>query len=93
MENYSLFGIPYPLIGFFCFILASLFIFVWPKSKIKDLKNLSLEKYILHYFHPMAWVLFGLAAFFQKNSIETSIIFLGTGFLMFFMFLFIYFKS
>ncbi len=93
MEKYSLFGIPYPLIGFFCFILASIFIFVWPKSKIKNLKDLSLENFILHYFHPLAWVIVGLGAFFQKNSPETSIIFLGSGFLIFLMFLFIYIKS
>jgi len=88
MESYSLLGIPYPLIGFFCFILSAIFIFVWPKSKAKEFKTLNFPKYVLHYFHPLAWVLIGMAAFFQRSSIELMILFVGLGALVFGMFIF-----
>ena len=31
----SFFGIPYPIVGFVCFIQAGIFIYVWPKAKAK----------------------------------------------------------
>jgi hypothetical protein len=93
MEKYSLFGIPYPILGFLCFILAALFIYVWPKSRAKEIKTLSFPKYVLHYFHPLAWVLIGFAAFWQKNSPEAAIIFAGLGGLAFAVFVFIYVRS
>jgi hypothetical protein len=93
MENYSLYGIPYPLIGFFCFILAGLFIYIWPKSKAKGLKSLTFPKYVLHYFHPLAWVMLGMAAFFQKSSVELAIVLAGIGALIFGMFIYIFVRS
>ena len=93
MENYSLFGIPYPIIGFFCFILAAIFIFIWPKSKARDLKTLNFPKFVLHYFHPLAWVLIGMAAFFQKSYPELAVVVAGIGALVFGMFIFIFVRS
>jgi hypothetical protein len=93
MENYSLFGIPYPIIGFFCFILAALFIYIWPKSKAKGLKTLTFPKYVLRYFHPLAWVMLGMASFFQRNSSELAVVFAGIGVLIFGMFIFIFLRS
>ncbi|MEI7846471.1 MAG: hypothetical protein WCK35_11775 [Chloroflexota bacterium] len=93
MENFSLFGIPFPLIGFFCFLLAALFIFIWPKSKAKGLTTLTFPKFILHYFHPLAWVLLGMAAFFQKNSTELALVLAGGGIFVFIVFVFVFFRS
>jgi hypothetical protein len=64
MENVDLSGIPLQLIaGFGCFLLSALFLFVWPKAKAKPYqKRISWPGYILHYFHPFAWVLLGFAA-------------------------------
>jgi hypothetical protein len=69
-------GIPLPLIGFICFIIAAIFIFVRPKSKSEDS---FLNGYILHWFHPLAWVLFGTAAFYHKASGILGIILLIVG--------------
>lgn len=63
LENNALFGIPLPIIGFGCFLVSALFLFVWPKSKAKPYKRISWPGYILHFFHPLAWVLLGMAAF------------------------------
>jgi hypothetical protein len=63
MENVDLSGIPLQLIaGFVCFLLAALFVFLWPKNKAKPYKRISWPGYILHYFHPFAWALLGMAA-------------------------------
>jgi len=93
MESYSLFGIPYPLIGFFCFILSAIFIFVWPKSKARELNTLNFPKFVLHYFHPLAWVLLGMAAFFQKSFVGTAVVTAGIGILAFVMFMYIFIRS
>ncbi len=93
MEKYLLFGIPYPIIGFFCFILAATFLYIWPKSRAKNLEKLSFPKYVLHYFHPLAWVLIGMGAFWQKNSPEIAIITAGLGALALVMFIFVFIRS
>jgi hypothetical protein len=93
MENFSLFGIPYPLIGFFCFILAAVFITVWPKSKAKELKTLNFPKFVLHYFHPLAWVLIGMAAFLQRSHPEVATVMAGVGVLILGMFIFFFVRS
>lgn len=93
MAEYSLFGIPFPVIGFFCFILAAIFIYVWPKSKAKELNKLTFPKFVLHYFHPLAWVILGMAAFFQKTSPEIAVVMAGVGALVFGMFVFILVRS
>jgi hypothetical protein len=93
MEKYSLLGVPYPLIGFFCFILAAVFLFVWPKSRAKELQKLNFPKFVLHYFHPMAWVLIGMGAFWQKVAPEIAITLAGLGALAFIMFVFIFVRS
>ena len=93
MESYSLFGIPYPIIGFFCFILAAIFIFIWPKSKAKRLQTFNFPQFVLHYFHPLAWVLLGMAAFFQKSYAGTAVVTAGIGVLAFVMFIYIFIRS
>ncbi len=93
MENFSLFGIPYPLIGFVCFILAAVFTYVWPKSTAKELKTLNFPKFALHYFHPLAWVLIGMAAFMQARSPNVAVIVAGIGALVYVMFIFIFARS
>jgi hypothetical protein len=89
MEAYSLFGIPYPLIGFVCFLLAGAFYFIWPKSRAKELNTLNFPKFVLHYFHPMGWVLIGMAAFMQARFANLAAILAGVGVLAFFMFLYV----
>lgn len=63
LENNALFGIPLPFIGFGCFLIASLFLFIWPRAKAEPYQRISWPGYILHFFHPLAWVLLGMAAF------------------------------
>jgi hypothetical protein len=94
MEKYSLFGIiPFPIVGFLCFILAAVFLYVWPKARAKELKTLNFPKFVLHYFHPLAWVLFGMGAFWQKSAPELALIFAGLGAMVFAMFIFIFIRS
>jgi hypothetical protein len=93
MENYSFSGIFYPVIGFACFLLAGLFIFVWPKSKAKVLNTLNFPKFVLHYFHPLAWVLLGMAAFMQGKYADIGTVVAGLGILAFGMFIFIFVRS
>jgi len=93
MEKYSLFGIPYVFIGFICFIMAAIFINVWPKSKAKELKTLTFPKYVLHYFHPLAWITIGMAAFMQRSNPEMAIVVAGIGILIMGMFIFIFIRS
>jgi len=63
-----MFGIPLPFIGFACFLLSALFWFVWPRGKAAPYKRISWPGYILHFFHPLAWVLFGMAVFIAERS-------------------------
>ena len=70
----TLFGIPVLFIGFGCFILAAIFFYVWPKSRAKIYKQISWPHYILHYFHPLAWVLLGTAAFMLARFPVLSIV-------------------
>jgi hypothetical protein len=68
IDDVDLSGLMPALIGFICFLLSLLFWFVWPKTKAKPYsKRISWPGYILHYFHPLAWVLLGMAAFFQAR--------------------------
>lgn len=69
MELGDLSAIPWQLfVGFLCFLIALLFWFVWPQRKAKPYsKRISWPGYILHYFHPLAWMLFGMAIFFQTR--------------------------
>lgn len=73
-----LFGIPLPMIGFACFLISAIFIFVRPKPKAEDG---FLNGYILRWFHPLAWALFGTAAFYQKanNLLGVSLLIVGLG--------------
>jgi hypothetical protein len=85
----TLFGIPYPIVGFFCFILALVFMYVlWPKPRADKPPRSFGQNFILHYFHPLAWVLVGMAAFMQARFMDLSIILAGVGVLVFLMFLF-----
>ncbi len=52
------------ILGYGCMLLALLFWFVWPKAKAQRYgKKISWPRYVLHYFHPLAWILFSLASF------------------------------
>lgn len=63
----NLFGIPLPFLGFFCFILAAIFVYVWPKPGAGENRGMWLNMG-LHYLNPLAWVLLGMAAFLQNKS-------------------------
>ena len=41
MQNVIIYS---PLIGFACFILAAVFIYVWPKSRAREIKTLNLPQ-------------------------------------------------
>ena len=85
---------PYtPLIGFFCFILAAVFIYIWPKSRAKEIKTLTFPKYVLHYFHPLAWVLVGMGVFMYLKYASMAIVLIGLGALAFGMFIYILLRS
>jgi hypothetical protein len=76
MENVYMNGIPWQLLaGFGCNLLAFLFLFVWPKAKAKPYsKRISWPGYVLHYFHPLAWELLGIAAFLQPSQPVTAVV-------------------
>jgi hypothetical protein len=93
LENHALFGVPLPLIGFGCFLIALLFLYLWPKSKAKPYKRLSWPGYILHYFHPLAWVLLGMAAFLEGRSPVFSAILAALGGLVYLVFLYVLVKA
>jgi hypothetical protein len=93
MEISTFFGIPYPIVGFICFILAGIFIYVWPKAKAKAVKHLTLHNYILHYFHPLAWVLLGMAAFMQARFPDLAAVLAGLGGLVYIVFLFLLLRA
>jgi hypothetical protein len=93
MEIPLLFGVPYPIIGFACFLIAGVFILFWPKSKAKVLDTLNFPKFVLHYFHPLAWVLIGMACFMKAGYPEMATVVAGSGVLVFGMFLFIFVRS
>ncbi len=88
----ALFGIPYPIYGFFCFILGAVFIYVWPKSRAQEIKSLTFPNFVLHYFHPLAWVLVGMAAFMQAKFANLAAVLAGVGILAFVMFLYIWLR-
>jgi len=79
LADHALFGIPLPFIGFGCFIFALIFYFVWPKKKAQPYKHLSWPGYILHYFPPSAWILFGMAALVELPNPIISVILLILG--------------
>jgi hypothetical protein len=76
------------LAGFVSFILAGVFYFVWPKSRAKELDTLNLPKFILHYFHPLGWVLIGMGAFMQARFVSLAAVLVGLGILAILMFVF-----
>ncbi len=77
------------LAGFVCFILAGIFYFVWPKSRAKELDTLNLPKFILHYFHPLGWVLIGMGAFMQARFANLAAVLVGFGILSILVFLYL----
>lgn len=84
MDN--LLGIPMPIVGFFCFIIAGIFLYVWPKPK----KNVRREMWLnmsLHYLHPLAWVLLGMAAFLQNRSSTQAVVAAAFGGLIYLVFI------
>jgi hypothetical protein len=89
----SFFGIPYPIIGFICFVLAGIFVYIWPKSKAKAVAHLTLPNYILHYFHPLAWVLLGMAAFMQARFPDLAAVLAGVGGIIYIVFLVLFFRA
>jgi hypothetical protein len=76
----------YPLLGFGCFILALVFMYViWPRPKAGKPRSFG-KNLILHYFHPLAWVLVGMAAFMQARFTDMAIVLAGVGILVFLVF-------
>ena len=65
-----------PIFGFVCFIISAVFIFVRPQPSPD---SGFLNGYILHWFHPLAWALFGTAAFYQRSSTLLAVILLVGG--------------
>ena len=80
MENVDISGIPWQLVaGFGCNLLALLFWFLWPKFKAERYKRISWPGYVLHFFHPLAWVLFGMAAFMQVSQPGVAFLLVALG--------------
>lgn len=73
MEIPTLFGIPLPILGFLCFVLAAVFVYVWPKPKPDSTRGMWMNMG-LHYLHPLAWVLLGMAAFLQNRSPQSAMV-------------------
>lgn len=71
-----IFGIPLVMIGFICFIISAVFIFARPEPKAE---TSFLNSYILRWFHPMAWAMFGTAATYQRASETFALIILMIG--------------
>jgi hypothetical protein len=90
MQNFIIYS---PLFGFACFILAAVFIYVWPKSRAREIKTLNFPNFVLHYFHPLAWVLVGMGVFMYVKYASMAIIFIGLGVLAFIMFLYIWLRK
>jgi hypothetical protein len=84
MDN--LFGIPLPIVGFFCFILAGVFVFAWPKPKSGIMRGMWTNMG-LHYLHPLVWVLLGMAAFLQNRSGTAAAVTAGLGGLVYVFFI------
>ncbi len=82
----NLFGIPLPIVGFICFVLAAVFVYVWPKPE-QDSARGALLNMGLHYLHPLAWVLLGMAAFLQNRSTQTAIITAALGGVVYLLFI------
>lgn len=87
LENGALFGIPLPFIGFGCFILALVFVNLWPKSKAQPYKRISWPGYVLHFFHPLAWVLLGMAAFIVVRNPTAAAVMGGLGVIAYIVFI------
>jgi hypothetical protein len=73
MEIPTLFGVPLPILGFLCFVLAAVFVYVWPKPKPDSTRGMWMNMG-LHYLHPLAWVLLGMAAFLQNRSAQAAMV-------------------
>jgi len=56
----TLLGVPVGLYGIPCFILAFLFIIVWPRQIAPESGR---RRAVLRAAHPLVWLLLGLAAF------------------------------
>ena len=82
-----LFGIPLPIIGFICFIISAVFIFVRPQPKAEAPARGFWTNYILHWFHPLAWVLLAMAAIYQIASPVLSWVLLIIGLLIYVVFI------
>lgn len=95
IDNIDLSTIPIQLIiGFICNLLALLFWFVWPKAKAAPYrKRISWPGYILHYFHPLAWVLLSMAAFLQERQPITAAILAGVGGIVYIIFIVMLIKA
>jgi len=68
----GVFGIPYPILGFFGFLLAGLFSIYWPKPA-KNARRGMWRNMGLHYLHPLGWLLLGMAGFIQNRNIPAAI--------------------
>ena len=92
-QSDTLFGIPILFLGFGCFILAAIFFYVWPRSRAKIYKQISWPHYILHYFHPLAWVLLGTGAFMLARYPGLSIILAVLGVIVYAIFIYMFVRA
>jgi hypothetical protein len=69
-------GMSLLIIGFICFILAAVFIFLRPKP---NPESGFLNSYILRWFHALAWALFGTATIYQQANAQLSLALLVIG--------------
>ena len=51
-----------------CLLMATLFYFVWPEV----LKPVGWKKVVLHYFHPLVWVLLAIACLIRFISADLN---------------------
>jgi hypothetical protein len=73
----SFLGLPLQIWGFMCYVVSAVWIFVWPRPKPeKPARSFGLN-FVLHWFHPLAWVLLGTAGLFSAESGSTAAVFLA----------------
>ncbi|MCS6993632.1 MAG: hypothetical protein N2117_06490 [Anaerolineales bacterium] len=82
----NLLGIPLPILGFLCFVLAAVFVYVWPKPGPNSTRGMWMNMG-LHYLHPLAWVLLAMAAFLQNRSMQAALITAALGGVVYLFFL------
>ena len=57
-------GLPIPLWGYICLLLAIFYAFKWPKLALTTRPRSKFEKFIIRWGHALCWLLLSLGAFF-----------------------------